>query len=281
MTDILVTGANGFIGRKLIENLRHSDYSVYGAGSSNGDISLPETWEQFPATSVLVHLAAKSFVPDSWKDPVAYLQNNCLGTSYALEYCKRNRSKLVFLSSYMYGDPLSLPISEDAPVYVNNPYALSKSLAEQVCRFYSENFGVQSYVLRPFNVYGHGQGESFLIPTIVSQVRAGNVIRVADLRPRRDFVYIKDLVNAITSTISYNGKCHIFNIGSGVSYSVEELIQMVQSILNTSFAVINADVRRPGEIMDTVANISAAKAELGWVPKFNLKDGLIDMLSQS
>ena len=281
MTDIMVTGANGFIGQKLIENLKHSDYSVYGAGSSNGDISLPETWEQFPETSVLVHLAAKSFVPDSWKDPVAYLQNNCFGTSYALEYCKRYRAKLIFLSSYMYGDPLSLPISEDAPVYVNNPYALSKSLAEQVCRFYSENFRVQSYILRPFNVYGHGQAESFLIPTIISQVRAGNVIRVADLRPSRDYVYIKDLVNAITSTISYNGKCHIFNIGSGVSYSVEELIQMVQLILNTSLPVINADIRRPGEIMDTVANISAAKAELGWVPKFNLKDGLVDMLSQS
>src|SRR5207249_744087 len=119
-----------------------------------------------------------------------------------------------FLSSYLYGNPSSLPIPETAPLVATNPYALSKRLAEEACRFYADSFGTSITVLRLFNVYGKGQHKSFLIPTILEQVKCSEQIGVKDLTPKRDYVHINDVVGAILKAAEPRKGLNIFNIGS-------------------------------------------------------------------
>lgn len=276
--NVLVTGATGFIGKHLVERLVSDGHQVFPMDSSRGDIAEPAVWRDFPKAEMVVHLAARTFVPESWADSDGYLQANFMGTVQALEFCRQRGAHLVFLSSYMYGEPEYLPIPETAPLAVKNPYAFSKMVAEKACQFYMDTFGLKITVLRPFNAYGLGQSATFLVPSIINQALAGGSIRVLDLAPKRDYIYVKDLVAAISDVIRTNVSGGILNIGSGVSYSVAELIKEVQRVLGTSLTVESAGERRPGEILDTVADITAARKTLGWSPKYSLREGLTDML---
>jgi nucleoside-diphosphate-sugar epimerase len=278
VAEILVTGASGFIGSHLVPRLRAEGHHVVAVDSSAGDVADASTWESLPRTDVVIHLAARSFVPDSWRDPAAYIRSNTLGTVGALDYCRTPGARLVFLSSYMYGEPERLPIDESAPVVVRNPYALSKQLAEDACRFYADAYGVAVTVLRPFNVYGSGQNEPFLIPFVVRQVGDGRVIRVKDLGPKRDYVYVKDVVDAVVRAAEQAGGFCVYNVGSGASHSVDELIAEIQAVRGTALPVEADGERRKDEIMETVADISAARQALGWSPRFSLRAGLEDML---
>lgn len=278
MSRILVTGAAGFIGSHLLPVLRAAGHDVIAVSSAAGDVAEQSTWAALPAAACVVHLAARSFVPDSWREPGEFMRTNLLGTTGALEYCRMHGARLVFLSSYMYGTPDSLPIHETAPLVARNPYALSKKLAEDVCRFYAERLEVDVTVLRPFNVYGPRQAELFLVPFLVRQVREGVVIRVQDLAPRRDYVYIEDVVAGILRAVEGLGGFRVFNLGSGRSHSVEELIVELQRVAGTALPVVSDEERRKDEVMDTVADISEAERYLGWIPRFSLREGLEDLL---
>ena len=279
MAKILVTGASGFIGKNLVPRLRTCQHNVIEVNSSDGDVSDSCTWLNFQRADILIHLAGSTFVPDSWKDPNTFLKTNLHGTLCALDYCRQHGSRFIYLSSYLYGNPSKLPIDESAPLFASNPYALSKKMAEEVCKFYADHYGVKIAILRPFNVYGLGQSEQFLIPSLINQVCAGNTICVKDLEPRRDYVYIDDLVDAIIKAIDVDFDFDIFNIGTGVSYSVADLIDIIQNIKGTSLDVISDCERRTGEIMDTQADISKALNILGWKPKNSLLVGLQKLAS--
>jgi nucleoside-diphosphate-sugar epimerase len=278
MKTVIVTGANGFVGRHLIRKLAASTFHVQGIGSSFGDLSDGKTWSRLPPADIVIHLAAKSSVPGSWECPSDFVQSNCLGTSYALEFCRQHNAKLIFFSSYMYGDVGAKAIPESAMIYAKNPYALTKLFSENLCEIYKNNLSVESYILRPFNVYGPAQSLEFLIPKIVREAQTLGKVHVNDLDPRRDYVYIDDVVEAILKLIEYTGPYRTFNIGTGQSHSVREVIQTVQSILQYPIVVTSEEIRRPGEIMDTIANIELARRELDWNPKFSLYDGLARMI---
>lgn len=278
MKTVIVTGANGFIGRHLVRKLATSAFKVKGIGSGFGDLSDCKTWARLPSADVVIHLAAKSSVLGSWECPPDFVESNCLGTSYALEFCRLHNAKLIFLSTYMYGDSGSKAIPETALVFAKNPYALTKQFSENLCEIYRNNFGVESFILRPFNVYGPEQSEGFLIPKIVREAQTLGKVHVKDLDPRRDYVFVDDVIEAIVKLIEYNGSHRTFNIGTGKSHSVREVIQTVQSLLGCHVVVTSEDIRRPSEIMDSVANIDLARRELGWFPKFSLSDGLTRMM---
>ena len=273
-----MSGASGFIGHHLLPTLRAAGHEVIAMSRADGDVADPRAWASLTTAECVVHLAARSFVPDSWREPGEYMRTNLLGTTCALEYCRAHHARLVFLSSYMYGVPDRLPISEAAPIVARNPYALSKKLAEEACRFYAESLAVDVTVLRPFNVYGPGQAEPFLVPFLIRQLREGNVIRVKDLMPRRDYVYVEDVVAAILLAVAGVSGFRVFNVGSGRSHSVEELIVELQRIAGTALPVVSENERRADEVMDTVADIGEAGRSLGWKPRFSLRDGLEDLL---
>ena len=278
MTRVMLSGATGFVGSRLGPMLvARPGYEVCAIGSADGDVAEPRTWATLASAEVVVHLAARTFVPDSWAEPAAFVRTNLNGTINALEFCRTHQSRLVFLSSYLYGNPRTLPIGEDHEVGVNNPYALSKKLAEETCRFYSECYGVGVTVLRVFNIYGAGQGDKFLIPSIVRQVLQGTEIHVKDLEPKRDFLYIDDLLEAVVCAIESAHRFEVFNIASGLSHSVREVIDIVQQVARRDVAVHSENVRRQNEIMDTRADISKARRLLGWEPRWSLEAGIAEL----
>lgn len=281
MSKVLITGASGFIGRHLVPRLRTEGHDVVAISRTSGDVTERATWMTFPAADVVVHLAARSFVPDSWQAPATFLRTNLAGTVEALEYCRACGAHLVFPSSYLYGDAARQPVSESSPLVARNPYALSKKLAEEACQFFADRFAVGMTILRPFNIYGPGQARTFLIPAIVDQITTRQEVRVRDLEPRRDYVYVLDVVEAMVRAVGRERGFGVFNLGSGGSHSVAEIIATIQEVWGTHLPVRSDAVRRKDEIMETVADISRAEQHLGWRPRFTLRQGLEDLHAAS
>ena len=278
MTNVLVTGSDGFIGSNLIPELKLAGYQLLTLDLCDGDIANEETWSKVPGVEVVIHLAARTFVPDSWNHSHDFIRCNLLGTVAALNYCQKHHAKLIFLSSYLYGNPDLLPIREDAALKTNNPYSLSKKLAEEACLFYAESLGVPIIILRPFNIYGPGQPPNYLFQSIISYIKNGRTVIVQDLEPRRDYIYIDDVVQAIMKSVNLQSSFEIFNIGSGKSHSVADVIDMIQKITKTNFPVTSKMASRKDEIMDTVADIGKAKELLQWQPSIDLDTGLSIMV---
>lgn len=271
---LLVTGSDGFIGRHLVGNFRKCGHKVFSLNRSDGDTRSSKTWDGYPQAECVVHLAGLTFVPDSWSDPKLFIESNTLSTTYALEYCKKNDAKLIFPSSYMYSTDSTSSVKETDELSPSNPYALTKFLGEKLCRYYSEFYGTRVIILRPFNVYGIGQSEKFLIPSIVRQARFGDEIRVMDRKPSRDYLYIDDLLEAIHRSVDLISNFDIFNIGTGKSFSVEALIHTLGSVVGRDLKVISANSERPSEVNFTQADISHAIEVLRWEPQWSLFDGL-------
>lgn len=280
MYKILLTGATGFIGTALHQQLKALGHTIHLLSQRDGKVEDMFTWQSLPPTDIVIHLAARTFVPDSWEQPAAFMATNATGTLHALEYCRKHKAKCIFLSSYLYGNPTHLPIPETAPLFTPNPYAQSKKTAEDFCTFYSNAYQVNTVILRPFNVYGPNQNPSFLIPHIIQQALYSNTIQVKDLIPKRDYVHLYDLIAAIVACINYK-ESGIFNVGSGTSYSVQEIIDIVQNITKRNLPVISEAQVRRAEIMDTIADISLAKKLLGWQPTISFKEGILQLLQNS
>lgn len=282
MKSILVTGASGFIGSALIESLKYLGFTVLKFDSSTGDIAEYDFLKEYQNTDIyhIFHLAAKTFIPDSWETPFEFYKTSVLGTGNILELCRHKNISLTFVSAYLYGIPEKFPISESDKVKSNNPYAHSKYLAEELCRFYSEYYNVKVTIARPFNIYGKNQKKEFLIPHIIRQVLQSDVIRVKDLHPKRDYIYLDDLIDGLLKTITYRNKFSIFNFGSGVEYSVQEIIEIVQKVAQTKKPIISEKCERKNEIMNVVADISKAKKELDWKPLFSFENGIRELLKE-
>jgi len=159
MSKILVTGSTGFIGKRLVKNLKKYKYDVIELNSEKGDISdldLSSVYK-YDDISHIFHLASATYVPLSWEKPSLFYKSSVIGTNNVLELCRKKESTFTYVSAYLYGEPKKLPISEDHILQPNNPYAHSKFLAEELCRFYSEFYDLKVVIARPFNIYGAHQ----------------------------------------------------------------------------------------------------------------------------
>ena len=273
---IVVTGSDGFVGTHLIKRLTQENLNVIKLDIKSGiDIINWKQLNTIPKFDFLIHLASKSFVPDSFKYPKDFYYSNYLGTLNVLELCRKHRAKLIYASSYVYGIPEYLPIDEKHPLKANNPYAQTKIINEKLCEGYNRDFNVPIVILRPFNIYGPGQNENFLIPLIMKQIRRDGKILLKDSRPKRDFVYIDDVVSAYCKAVEYEEiEFEIFNIGSGVSYSVKEISEIIAANYDKDIQIEFSEEKRHNEVMDTIADISKAKNYLHWTPKISLEEGL-------
>ena len=277
---IAITGSEGFIGKYLVDELRKTGLELILLDLSLGiDICNWNQLENIKGIDVFIHLANRSFVPDSYKDPKSFYETNIISTLNILELCRKYNSKLIFLSSYVYGQPDYQPIDERHPIRPFNPYAQSKIICESLCEGYSRDFKVPVIIFRPFNIYGIGQNSNFLIPIIIKQAKEGK-ISIKDERPKRDYLHVLDLVNAVNLAIEYVPKkeYEVFNLGYGKSYSVKEIINFVinQSPNEVKYSCLNEF--RSNEVLDTIADISKAKTLLKWEPQINLENGLMYML---
>jgi nucleoside-diphosphate-sugar epimerase len=276
MKHALITGSTGFIGRALKQRLSCVGYEISEL-NSDVDIRNAAGLLRFIGLNIscVFHLAGKTYVPESWHNPAEFYHVNVMGTENVLEFCRRKSIPLIYVSGYLYGQPARLPISEDDPIVPNNPYAHSKYLAEQLCEFYAREYGATVVILRPFNIYGPGQIDRFLIPLIVRQALEGRVIKVKTLEPRRDYIYLDDAVDAMMCAAeNIFTPFAVYNIGSGYSLSVQEVVREVLGIVKMDIPVISEDVVRENEIDDVIANITLAKRKLGWQPQHSFRQGM-------
>lgn len=276
---ILITGGEGFVGKKLRKQLIDKNHEVIEIDLKNGgDILNWNNLKMFPKFDLVFHLAARSFVPDSYKYPHDFYNVNCIGTLNIIELCRRYNSKMIYVSSYVYGKPDYLPIDENHPVKPFNPYAQSKIVAENICLGYSRDFGIPVIIVRPFNIYGPGQSKLFLIPQIISQVCNGK-ISIRDPLPKRDYIYINDFIRFLTLLVNFHpNSFEIFNVSSQQSYSVLEIVNLISDLngVHPKIEITGSD--RINEINDTLGSFEKAEKILNWKPKYSLTDGIKEML---
>jgi UDP-glucose 4-epimerase len=278
---ILVTGSSGFVGRNLVEELKRHNVEVVtltDLKAKRVDIRDWKKIKEIRNIDIVYHLAAITSVPFSFENPGETYEVNVLGTLNILELCRLcNVEKIVFASSYVYGQPEYMPIDEKHPLQPTNPYARSKILGEELCRAYNMDFGLKCIILRPFNIYGVGQNKNFLVPSIIAQLRYGK-IELKDSAPKRDFIYISDVIDAYIKAGEFKGDFEVFNIGYGESYSVNEITEKIVQLYGKDIKINYKNERRKNEIMDTVADVRKAKEKLSWEPSVNIDTGLKSML---
>ncbi len=281
MKKILITGSSGFIGKNLCQTLKKLKYEILELDTSDGQIFNQSYFHQYENENIsrLVHLAAQVHSTKSWNNNYLFYQTNYIGTLNALNFCLKKKIPITYFSTYVYGNQNILPIPETANTEPLNPYTHSKLAAEDLCCFYSKVHKIPVTIVRPFNVYGQGQDKNFIISSIVHQALNGRLISIGATYLKRDFIYIDDLINAVIKTFKQNELFNIYNIGSGVSYSIREVINIVQEILKIKFDIVSNKKIRKFEINDTVADISKISKEFDWKPKFSLREGLKIMLN--
>ena len=276
MKNILITGNRGFIGSHLERKLVAEGYRVYGIDLPDSDITEEKAFSTFYeiAFEKVFHLAGRTYVPDSWKEPDKFYHNNFSGTLRVLQFCKSTVTPLTFVSCYIYGHPLYLPIDEKHPVQPLNPYNHSKFLCEQLCLFYQEHFDVSVVIIRPFNIYGPRQRKDFLIPTIIDQLKdpLSTSITINNLVPKRDYLYIDDFLGALMKTMLL--KDGIFNVGSGISYSVKDIIKIICEVYGIEKPLNITSVIREDEIEDLYCDITKIKNQTNWFPSTSFIDGI-------
>ena len=271
MDKILVTGSAGFIGSNVMKKL--SNYEVVTNHNDSGRIDLQNIDQVMKLDSVdtVIHLAGK--IP--WRELSSneFSDNNIKCTQNILEYSgKKNVKKIIYVSSYIYGKPKYCPVDEDHPVNPHTAYAESKYLAEKECIDYCKRSNLDLIILRPFNVYGESMRSGFLISNLINAVRSGKKLDIVNKDSKRDFLHVDDFVELILKTIDYNSKLEIFNVGSGLSYSFEDIITKIEKISKNKLDIhYHTD---KNFIEDIVADISKIKSKLHWEPRIKIDDGL-------
>ena len=280
---ILITGHSGFIGSYLQKKLEKTEHELILVDIANGtDICDWEHVKQYEGMDVIVHLANLSFVPASYEQPKRFYETNYLSTLNMLELCRLSNAKMVFFSSYIYGHPQYQPIDENHPTQAFNPYAQTKVICESLCEGYNRDFKVPITIFRPFNIYGTGQNPDFLIPSIIQQAKTGKIV-IKDDRPKRDYIHVEDIVDAIITAIETENadkSIQKYNLGSGLSYSVKEIVDMVRGLFDTEIEYICTHEIRPNDVMDTIADISKIQNKLHWKPSISILEGLTKMVSE-
>ena len=283
MKRLLITGSSGFIGRNVRPVLEH-EHSVVGVNISGGvDITKAGALDYLGGDfDAVLHLAGKSYVPESFERPAEYYHANINGALTVAEFCRRRGVKdLIYANTYVYGSPQSLPIDEAHRVSPGSPYHRSKLLGEELLLGYFPSSGTKVCSLRIFNIYGPHQDPRFLIPKLITEASATGRVNVEDLEPRRDFIHVSDFANLVLTIVGAGiTDSGIYNVGSGTSVSVGEVIETIRRCLPRPFEVICAKRRRPNEIMDCRANTRKVTATFGWYPRIGLEDGVARIVKE-
>jgi UDP-glucose 4-epimerase len=255
-------------------------YEVLELSRSRGVDLMNFDWLQgLPQCDFIIHLAARTFVPDSFIYPKAFFEFNLGTTLNVLELARIWQAKMIYMSSYLYGNPQYIPVDESHPARPHNPYAQSKLMAEQLCEAYSRDFKVTSIVLRLFNIYGPGQKGAFLIPEILQKIKSGH-LALKDPRPKRDYVYIDDVVRAVCLCLETECSGYdVFNLATGISHTVEDVVKIISKYSSIPFTVSYSNEYREGEVLDAAGNAEKLKKFIGIENFIGLEEGLKKMIS--
>ena len=307
MKNLLITGGAGFIGSHLVdrllatgvehvtviddfndfydpsikrdnirEHLKDPRYSI-----NDVDIRDRAALEQvFKANNFdcVVHLAARAGVRPSLSEPQLYTETNINGTLHLLELVRSSNIKqFVFgSSSSVYGINAKVPFSEDDPIRQPiSPYAATKGAGELLCHTYSHLYGLRCVCLRFFTVYGPRQRPDLAIHKFAKLISERKPIPVfGDGTTRRDYTYVDDIIDGVMAAINYDqSNYEVINLGESRTVELNELISLLEKELD-SHAIIDRQPQQPGDVPQTFADISKARALLGYHPKTQIEEGL-------
>lgn len=302
---ILITGAGGFIGSHLVEELAKTAGSVramvhYNSAGSWGNLELlpkdiQDAIEIFTGDvadpfsvakavdgcDVVFHLAALIGIPYSYIAPQSYVMTNVIGTLNILQAClDAGVEKVVHTStSETYGTAVYTPIDEDHPLKGQSPYSAGKIGADKLAESYFLSFGLPVATVRPFNTYGPRQSARAVIPTIISQALEGKEsLKLGSLTPVRDLTFVKDTVRGfILAAQSTASAGELVNIGFGKGITIGDLAEIVIKLIGKDVRIVCDEARvRPtnSEVMELVCANAKAKQLIGWEPRYSLEEGL-------
>ena len=296
---VLVTGADGFIGSHLVENLIQKDYQVkafciYNSSGSRGwlDTLPPKTIEKIEiflgdirdSTCVkeamkdcthVFHLAALIAIPYSYIAPASYIDTNVHGTLNIVQAAKELNIKQVIhtSTSETYGTAQFVPINESHPLVGQSPYSASKIAADQIALSFWKSFNTPITILRPFNTYGPRQSNRAVIPTIITQILKGDrEIKLGKLSPTRDFNFVSDTCSAFINLLeneSVLGK--VINSASNFEVSIEETALIIAKIMNVNIDIKSEENRlRPSnsEVERLFGDNKLLKELTSWEPEY-------------
>jgi dTDP-glucose 4,6-dehydratase len=309
---ILVTGADGFIGSHLVEELVNRGYKVkafvlYNSFNSWGWLDtlskeIKDSIEIFSGDirdaygvknamqgcDIVLHLAALIAIPYSYHSPETYVDTNIKGTLNILQAARELNIKHVVhtSTSEVYGTARFVPITEEHPLQGQSPYSASKIGADQLAYSFYASFKTPVTIIRPFNTYGPRQSSRAVIPTIITQIANGTTkIKLGSISPTRDFNFVKDTVDGfISAAISSKGLGEVINLGSNFEISVGDTVNLISEIMGKNIEIITDDIRiRPenSEVERLWADNTKAKTLLDWSPKYGGKDGLRNGLKET
>jgi nucleoside-diphosphate-sugar epimerase len=296
----LVTGGGGFIGSHLVERLLAEGWAVrvlddFSTGREEnlaaaaprielvrGDLAEPETAEAaVRGVEVVFHLGAIPSVPRSVAEPLRTHRVNADGTLIVLEAARRaGVRRLVYASSSSaYGDTPVLPKVESLPASPRSPYALQKYAGEVYCRLYCELYGLETVALRYFNVFGPRQDPkspyAAVIPLFATACLRGEpALLHGDGEQTRDFTYVEDAVRAnLLAADAPAAAGRVVNVAGGRRTSLNELLCAIQRLVGSDIPPRHGPAR-PGDVRDSLADLSAARELLGYEPRVPLDEGL-------
>lgn len=301
---ILVTGADGFIGSHLTEELVWRGHDVrafvfYNSFNSwgwldrsereirksidvfAGDIRDPHgVMQAMKGCGVVFHLAALIAIPYSYHSPDTYVDTNIKGTLNVVQAARElGVSKVIQTStSEVYGTARFVPITEEHPLQGQSPYSASKIGSDQIAMSFCHAFDTPVSIIRPFNTYGPRQSARAVIPSVITQIAAGRQkIRVGALKPTRDFSYIQDTVRGFIAVAECEESVgEVINIGSNFEISIEETVYLIAEVMGSNIEVTTEQTRlRPekSEVERLWADNSKAKKMMGWEPLYAGKEG--------
>jgi NAD dependent epimerase/dehydratase len=299
---VLVTGAGGFIGSHLTERLAELgadvralvEYNSLGSwgwldeSSARSDIEVvlgdvrdrDSTVAAASGREIVFHLAALIAIPWSYDAPAAYVETNVVGTLNVLRAAQLAGVELLVhtSTSEVYGTARYVPIDETHPLQGQSPYAASKIGADKIAESFHLSFGLPVATLRPFNTYGPRQSARAVIPTILTQLLAGEAIALGNLTPTRDFTYVTDTVEAFVKVVDAEQVVgRVLNVGSGREIAIGDLAERIEALVEKR-APIDLDparVRPTGsEVERLCANAEEARRLLDWEPLVSLDEGL-------
>ncbi len=295
---ILVTGGAGFVGSHLAEALvEHNDVRILddfsagkrgnvpeGATVIEGDVCDPNILgEAMSGVDTVFHEAAMVSVSKSVEHPLRSHAVTSDGSLVVLDRARREDARVVLASSSaVYGHPESVPIPESACKRPTSPYGIDKLTADQYARRFSDLYGLETVVLRYFNIYGPRQNPEYsaVVRTFFDRAIRGEDITIeGDGTQTRDFVHVDDVVAANCRAATTDRVGEAFNVGTGTSITVRGLAEAIRRVTDSDSDIVHADPR-PGDIDDSRADLTRAREGLGYEPAVSLSDGLESLVGE-
>ncbi len=303
MGKIFISGSNGFIGSHLVEKLLHDNNEIIAFDKYNfnndhgwlnnskykkdiefvlGDIrDFDIVNKTIQRCDKVIHLAALIGIPYSYISPLAYIRTNIEGTYNVLESAKIHSIDNIIITSTseIYGSALEKPMNENHRINPQSPYASSKVAADQLSMSYYYSFELPVKIIRPFNVFGPRQSVRAVIPTIILQaIKKNKNIKLGNIKSLRDFTFVPDTCTAFEKCLNSNKFIgEITNVGSGVSFSIEDIVRKVSNITNFNLN-FNFDKKRArpdkSEVNELICDNSKLKQFTDWVPKGDFDNNL-------